>query len=478
MGKIPFFSTIILFMLFSTTASYLCAQDAPTVTDTPDARAASEDDKKAEREAAQEEEEKLEKLREQREKTIRYGIDSQVIDLLSTLEEEKNERYNAELKDLFLKTENRKIQTSILGLFDVLKDDGLVKETYQVLQDYDDLDSKTAGTLIAYLEDRQDSDISALFYEMRDAADTAVASRAIQALGESQEKEYGEKLLEFTSADSFRDELEPMVLVALGKLKTKGALDYLEEIVSDEGETASLRWRACEALGELGGDRAFEILTSLLNDEDAYLRAYAVWALGGFDRKEAREALMDALRDNFWRVRVNAAEALGKIKAEDALEILEYKALEDPDIRNVRTAAIRAIGEIDTDGGYDILRGIFTDPAAPASLRMESVKILVEKDLGSSKKSIEEVLDREWDRENSYILDYTCKQLSQKDDQSLAPFYERMLNHKKEINIMIYGLRGIRLNMLGSLQPEVEKLTGKDYPRNIRQLAEAILDEL
>jgi HEAT repeat protein len=420
----------------------------------------------------------LENLREEREKIIHFGIDSQIIELLTQLEKEKNGNFNNELKKLFKDTQNRKLQAAIADLFDLLDDDSLVEAAHTLLKEYDDLDAQTAEKLIDYLEDRQDTEVSETFFEMRDAADTAVASRAVRALGESGETEYGEKLLELLLEDRLREELQPAVLLALGKLKVEGAVDYLGEIVSDEGETASLRWRACEALGDLGGDRAFELLQSLLNDEDAYLRAYAVHALGGFDRKESVEALMDALRDSFWRVRVNAAEALGKIKAREALDILEYKALEDPDIENVRLAAVRGIGEIGSGKAYDILRAIYTDSTAPAHLRAESLRVLVEKDLGASKKSIETVMDREWDLEKSYILDYTCKQLSLKEDESLAPFYERMLGHKKNINIILYGLRGIRLNRIVSLKGKLEEMTGEDYPGNIRQLAAAVLEEL
>ncbi len=424
------------------------------------------------------EEEALEKLREQRSNTIRYGIDTQVIDLLSQLEEEKNGNFTEELKKLFGKTENEKLQRAILQLFETLDDDGIRTEAHELLETHEELSPSVANALIAYLEDRQNEEITKTFFEMRDTPNTGVATRALRAVGNSGDKEYGKKLLDFTDADSFRDELEPTVLVALGKLKAEEASEYIIAIAVDEDEADSLRWHAAEALGELGGDSSFEALQSLLNDDDAYLRAYVILALGGFDREEAKETLMEALRDDFWRVRVNAADALGKLKAEEALDILEYKAFQDPDIRNVRLAALRAIGSIGTTKAFDLLREIYVKPFAPMILRGEAIKILVEKDLAKSRESIEAVLEKEWDQEKSHILDYTCKLLSVTEDSSLMPLYKRMLSHPRDINIMLYGLRGTRLNKLDSLKGQVEKLTEKGYARGVRQLAQAVLDEL
>ncbi|MFO7848812.1 MAG: hypothetical protein R6V67_02520, partial [Spirochaetia bacterium] len=53
----------------------------------------------AEENSSEEEEEQAQSLREEREQTLSYGIDSQVLKLVAELEEEENTRYNDTLAD-------------------------------------------------------------------------------------------------------------------------------------------------------------------------------------------------------------------------------------------------------------------------------------------------------------------------------------------------------------------------------------------
>lgn len=439
----------------------------------------TETDAESTKNAKEEKQEELEALRELREKTIKYGIETQVQELISQLKEEKNERFNEELADLFKKTNNNELQSSILDLFTHLEDDRLKEAAHERLEDFEDLPVNMVNTLITYLEPRQEADITASFFEMRNAPRINLAGRAIRAVGESGDEEYSQKLLDFLDSYDYREGLQSEIIAALGKLGSEKSVDYISEIATDEDLSNSIRWRACQALGDIGGEEAFQVISSLLNDEDPYLRAYAVGALGGFgEKKESVDVLMDALRDQFWRVRVQAAKALEQLKAKEAVDILEYKVRHDPDVKNVRMAALQALAAMDSKEVYDILREMMLDQKIPTILRAESVRILVEKDLSSSLKQITELIETEWEKEKSYILDYTCKQLSSTKDSSLKPLFAKMLSHPKQINILIYGLRGVRLNKIGSLKEEVEKMTGKNYARSVRQLAQAVLDEI
>lgn len=467
--------SILIFMCIFILNLNLFADENPAETEKDAAGAKAE----KEEEKQEQEKEELEALRELREKTIKYGIETQVQELIAQLKDEKNERFNEELAALFNKTENNDLQASILDHFTHLEDDSLKEAAHARLEEFEDLPIKLVNTIITYLEPRQNEEITASFFEMRNAPRINLASRAIRAVGESGDTEYSQKLLDFLDSYDYREGLQSEIIAALGKLGSEESVDYISGIATDEDLSNSIRWRACQALGDIGGDEAFEVISSLLNDEDPYLRAYAVGALGGFgDKKESVDILMDALRDQFWRVRVQAAKSLEQLKSKEAVDILEYKVYHDPDVKNVRMAALQALAAMDSNEVYDIMRDMMLDQNIPMLLRAESVRILVEKDLSSSLKKITELIETEWDKEKSYILDYTCKQLSTTKDSSLKPLFAKMLSHPKQINILIYGLRGVRLNKIGSLKEEVEKMTGKNYARSVRQLAQAVLDEI
>jgi len=425
-----------------------------------------------------ENDEKTEKLMELRENTIKYGIESQVNELIVQLKDEENDRYNNLLADLFRKTNNDALRISILDLFSSLEDGSISDFVHSQLSEYEDFSPQLVLAMIRYLTKFQDQEVTETFLTLSEAQNSEVATLAIQSIGQSGQEEYGRRLLELMEEEGFNETLEPAVIQALGELKYRPAVEYLSDIAEDDDQSNSLRWRACQALGLIGGEEAFRTIKGLLNADDSYLRAYAVGALKGFTEREVYDVLIDALRDDFWRVRVQALEALGGIRAREALDVLKYKAYHDPDVRNVRLAAVKAIGEIDTREGYEVLRELYADPSIPYILRSKAVELLVENNLTASLDTITELIKTEWGKENSTILDYTCKQLSLTKNNALVDVYRTMLSHPRSINILIYGLRGVRLNRFGSLKPEIEKLTGEEYARSVRQLARSVLDEL
>jgi len=440
---------------------------------------AAQETSKAEEGATKEAEEEEEiSLEEQRKLTIKYGIDSQILELISQLENQKNEDYLPELEELFSTTSNTNIKASIVGLFDSLENDSIVDKAFEQLKAYDDLEADFVLVLIHYIDNYQTDSITDVLFEMLDDPRTEVASAALKAIGESEREQYAQKLLELYEDQLFRDALKAPLITALGDLGDSKAFDMLDRIVSDEDQSKSLRWRACLALGKIGGEKAFESVSQLLNDDDPILRSYAVSALGYFDQSGTVDILIDALRDGMWRVRVQAAEALGRRQADEALDILKYKAEYDPDIRNVRLTAVRAIGKLDNSEGYNFLRELYNSQKTPAGLRTAAIKILVEEDLKNSLDVINEVFEEEWGKDKSSILDYTCKMLSTKESSRLAPLYKKMLNHPSHINLLYYGLRGVRLNKVGSLQAEVEDLTAKNVSRGVQSLAKKVLEEL
>lgn len=441
---------------------------------------AQEEENQEEQEEQEEEAEEEETLEERRKQTIQYGIDSQLLELISQLKEENNKDFFPELKEVFITTSNTKIHTAVVGFFDSQEHDGLVEEVFEKLKDYDNLDTNLVLEFIEYIENYQNDEISALLFEIIEDPRVEVASAAIKAIGVSEKKHYADQLLELYEDQQFIDALKPPLVTALGELKNESAFELLNKLVGDDDESKSIRWRACQALGKIGGEEAFKSVSKLLNEKDPMLRSYAIHSLGYFDQEGVVEILIDALRDSMWRVRVQAAEALGRKQAIKALDVLKYKAEHDPDVRNVRLAAVKAIGKLQDPEGYKFLRKLYSNSQAPLGLRTASIKILVEDNLEASIDTVNTVFKEEWDKDKSYILDYTCKMLSTKEapNSQLEPLYKKMLNHPSHINLLYYGLRGVRLNKISSLKSEVEDLTADNVSRGVKSLAKSVLSEL
>jgi len=111
-----------------------------------------------------------------------------------------------------------------------------------------------------------------------------------------------------------------------------------------DADTA-VRYRAAEALGDLGSSRATEPLIAALKDPDAGLRSRAAEALGKILDRSAVEPLIAVLNnDKDSNVRRKAAAAVGRIGGTRAVEPL-IAALRDTD-SNVRRGAAEGLFDV------------------------------------------------------------------------------------------------------------------------------------
>ncbi len=429
--------------------------------------------------SANESEEEIKSLREERIETIKYGIDTQVSDLIKTLESEKNFEFNPDLLKLLENSSNSRLEVSIIKLFGIAEDDSAVEYIFEELQENFNLPDDILVSFIDYIADYQTQEISEYFLGLIEENSNTISIASINALGKSNLNDITETLIEYLEDSLFDDLRKPALIETLGKLKAEDALEILSDIATDiYSENSSLRWRAVVALGEIGSKESLPILRSLFSDNDPYLRNYTITALKYFPSNEVEDLLIQGLKDSSWRVRVNAAQSLGELGIKKSVPILIYKAENDPDIRNVRAASVKALGEIGGKKAYDFIRNLYENERTDVGLRSISIVVLAENDLSNSIKIIKSVFDVEWDKDKSTILDYTCKVLSTTNSSSLKELYARMLNYDKTLNLKLYALRGIRLNSFNSFKEAVEALTSNETPRVIRKLAIDVLGEL
>ena len=121
----------------------------------------------------------------------------------------------------------------------------------------------------------------------------------------------------------------------------KTAVIPLINILDDESWV--IRYRAAEALGLIGDERALTALTGSLDDEKDHVRYMAAKGLGMFGKKESSFSLLPLLRDENEYVRKIAAVSLGKLGAFGSVKTALIKASEtekDPAALEAMKAAI------------------------------------------------------------------------------------------------------------------------------------------
>jgi HEAT repeat protein len=418
-------------------------------------------------------------VKEDRIRTLRYGIDDEVVTIISSIRSEKNYSYNEELLDILTITGNTKIKLPILTFFEEQETDIAIPYAVAVLkdaaEDYD-VDEKVLSTSISYCGTLKNTDSVEYLYKLSSFNNVAIAAQAIRTLGKTGDTTFAQKFLERIQDDDFEDdesELRESAILLMGELKYEPAVITLLDIVQDDSYSSVIRRYACDSLGKIGNEDAIPVLKDLLNDDDSILRSYVVSSLAYFNTDEIEDILIQSLRDSFWRIRVAACKALSDRDSKESVDILIYKAEKDPEA-NVKKAAMSALAVIGGSKAWGFLSDYYGDIKNSDAFRSSALSALLKENADKATDSMKSVFELEWEKENSWIFNYTCKELSTTESGGLQWFYGKMLDHKNYI-IRIYAVRGIRLNDVISLYGRVKEIAdNEDENRQLRKEASSL----
>jgi HEAT repeat protein len=128
---------------------------------------------------------------------------------------------------------------------------------------------------------------------------------------------------------------------ALSALRAEGAYEHLEALYRSTSEWL-LQMSILAGLGELGDPRAFDLLVSALDSDNALNVPAAVGSLGELGDVRAVPHLLKLVANPDWQLRQRLAQALGQLDTPEAKQALETMA-NDPEAI-VAEAARLALG--------------------------------------------------------------------------------------------------------------------------------------
>jgi HEAT repeat protein len=121
--------------------------------------------------------------------------------------------------------------------------------------------------------------------------------------------------------------------------------DALTESSEDLDEDEKVRARAIEALGAITDEETENLIESIYQEDNIWLKVGAVDAMGRSCNEVWLPTILQEMQNRAPEMRHAAAFAAGEIGDEEAVQPLKRMAIEDPD-REVQLAAIHSLGEI------------------------------------------------------------------------------------------------------------------------------------
>ena len=266
-------------------------------------------------------------------------------------------------------------------------------------------DAKTRHALVAALVARKDPRIELMLIgRLNASAGRSIDLRAVEGLAALKSAKAVEPLIALLPKNPDMDVIEALGMIGdtrclpalraavfnrratiyelveatkwLSKLDPDGSLDYL--VGQLNVRSARTRGTAAKALGYLGDPRAIEALIARKDDSSPRVRAMVLRALGDLGRSDrVVKILTDALSDPSTKVAYWAATALAKVKHPASAPALS-RAVRDSRF-DVASAAIDALGELDTMKAWLALRDAAPDHPTLKQYAADNVRFVVER---------------------------------------------------------------------------------------------------
>jgi HEAT repeat protein len=109
---------------------------------------------------------------------------------------------------------------------------------------------------------------------------------------------------------------------SIGALKLTDAFEELQQLYQTTPEWL-VRFSIVAALGELGDQRAFDLLETALNSDDALLQTAAIGSLGELGDERAVPMILPFASNSDWQIRYRVVQALGRLNTAEARPVLE-----------------------------------------------------------------------------------------------------------------------------------------------------------
>lgn len=406
--------------------------------------------------------------------TIKYGIPSEISDLLDKLIKNEDPRFTEEIYDVFQDTKSPSIKEKILKYFTKQEDPCIEDFAVEVLNDPYDEKNEVVKAVFQYVSAVKTKEAIPAVISLIESENETYFNDAIATIGDIGGPSEAMFLVEFLDREDLSDAQRQTLMRNCGKMHAVETWDKLVETLEDEDENTYVRMYAAEAIGLMEKKESVPVLVEAFSATDPNLRQYVLKGLVNFPNVvEAQETIIQAIRDEHWRVRQEAIKSVKTIELKDSVPFLIYRAKNDSE-KVIKEEALKTIAYLNTDEGNEYL-----------------VKQLGEKKVGDgTKKKIVEVLLAEKHAGEKEILELanTCieddkrkdlryaigKELAKYENPDYEPICLKYLDSKDTTTIGL-GLDIYKTNKFSSAEDKMralyaEKKTNSSIKSRIKKM--------
>lgn len=405
--------------------------------------------------------------------TIKYGLDNEVISLIDDLVKNEDTSYSKDLYTIFFATNNTVLRQKIINYATIFEDDALKDYCIQVLEDPYDEDNDTVIKLIQYAKKIKIREIAPFLHPLIEAEDKVFFIDSVQALGEIGSAEDALFLQEFIDTDLTVTEKQHLV-GSLGKLQAVDSWDFLFELAENQDENSFVRKYALEALGNIDSNKAFDLIVTLLSDKDPLLRQSAVLALAHDNSDKARGLILLAIKDDYYKVRLEAIKIAMDNRIQEASSSLLYRAKHDKETV-VKHACYNALVVLNNQKGIEYLVSLIekektsdSDKAKIASIFIDN-NIEYESVISLTKKTLED----EKKKQLRYALG---KKIAKTKSGEFASVCSLFLSNEDALTMAI-GLDMYKMNGYSEVTARVRTIADDEKNSSIQKKAKLILQQ-
>ncbi len=426
----------------------------------------------------------LEDTRSERQKRVdvfQYGLESDILQLLQTIQDEKTHEYDNEIRTLFETTRSISVRESIISLYtqnkQMLPEDWM----FQILEDPWDSPKTTVRLILTHVYELDIKSAASYIRNLLAEDNSDFRDQLIQTIGKIGDSTDAAFLVDYLENDFDVDEktrlvIRQNIMTALGELGALETWDRLYEIATNEDENTFIRATAATSLASMKKSEILPLLENLFENKDPLLRSAAITGASNYTDSVARSLIIEGLRDNYYKVRLEALSAVENLMLVEAETSIVYRAQFDP-VDSVKLKAYETLGAIKTESAHKWLLDTFNADATSDRYKVKAADVLMKYNAPLVFDSFARLVDSSLKDDKKKWLRYELGKImlntSETDYEDIALAY--LLN--SDVSTRGIGLELFNKYRYESLRGEVEKISEDKKQGGLYTRARRILDK-